>query len=210
MNSMAKKLEEKRERMFDLFSRNLSLVSIAPGVHPTMNMAGVYICPLCLQSFTKDALKVDSPNQLTFEDIPPKKLGGNVLTLTCKNCNNSGGHDVDVHLVNILKGIDFTSFRPNSGNPVKFKIGDGEVNGRVDVNNTGTVVLNTDSKSSHPKHVKNLDNLIKSKQHSIEGIPLTFTVKVKKAEERKGEIALLRIAYLMAFSKFGYGFISYS
>lgn len=204
---MAKKLEEKREKMFDLFSRNLSLVSTAPGVQATTDLTGIYICPLCLRHFAKDALKANSPNQLTFEDVPPKALGGNIRALTCKECNNSGGQDVDIHIVNVLKGMDFTSFSPNSSKPVKFQIGDGEVNGKVDVDSEGKVIINIDPKSSNPKHTETLDNHIASKRHTIEGIPLTFNVRENKADERRAEIALLRIAYLTAFSVLGYGFI---
>jgi hypothetical protein len=204
---MAKKSEEKRERMFDLFSNNLQLVCNAPGVTPTMDLTGIYICPLCMGQFTKDALKSDSPNPLTFEDVPPKSLGGRVRTLTCKECNNVGGQKVDIHVVNVLKNMDFSAFSPNSGAPVKFKTSEGEVNGRVDVNAEGTVVINVDTKSSHPKHAKELDEHVESKKHSIDGVPLSFAVTQKKADERTAEIALLRIAYLTAFSIFGYGFI---
>lgn len=204
---MANKLAQKRERMFDLFSTNLNQVAASPGVNATADLTGIYLCPICLHSFTKDALKSDCLNPLTFEDVPPKKLGGRVFTLTCKKCNNSGGRGIDIHLINALKEMDFNSFSPNAGAPVKFRVEDGEVNGRVDIDASGRVILRSDTKSSNPKHSEKLENLVESKRHSIEGIPFEFVLTNQKADKRIAEVALLRVAYLMAFGTFGYGFI---
>lgn len=44
-------------------------------------------CPICL-----------TPGEGTKEDVPPKSIGGKVLTNTCKDCNSKLGSRVDSHL----------------------------------------------------------------------------------------------------------------
>ncbi len=46
-----------------------------------------YVCPLCRASF----FKYDS-EELTKEHIPTEALGGKVLCLTCRRCNNEAGN----------------------------------------------------------------------------------------------------------------------
>ncbi len=47
-----------------------------------------YVCPVCLRGF-------EDHNSLTLEHVPPKSIGGKVLCLTCRECNNQAGHGVD-------------------------------------------------------------------------------------------------------------------
>lgn len=46
------------------------------------------VCPVCLE-----------PGPGTREDVPPASIGGDVLTSTCKRCNNMLGARVENHLV---------------------------------------------------------------------------------------------------------------
>jgi hypothetical protein len=48
-----------------------------------------YVCPLCGEEFS--AADAES-GQLTLEDVPPRSVGGRPLCLTCKPCNDRGGH----------------------------------------------------------------------------------------------------------------------
>jgi hypothetical protein len=57
--------------------------------------AGVgYVCPLCLGAS-------QSIEAFTVEDVPPRKVGGRPLVLTCKPCNDYGGSELDVHWSNV-------------------------------------------------------------------------------------------------------------
>src|SRR5262249_35916570 len=54
-----------------------------------------YVCPLCLFARSENALE---SGWLSREDVPPKRLGGRKIVLTCrKQCNNRAGHDIDWH-----------------------------------------------------------------------------------------------------------------
>ena len=50
-------------------------------------------CPICLTSFTKDA--VEAGMEVTLEHVPPKALGGSVKCLTCTDCNQSASKSLD-------------------------------------------------------------------------------------------------------------------
>lgn len=53
----------------------------------------VYCCPLCLRGF--DAAHLDL---LSIEDVPPRSVGGRPLLLTCRECNNRHGTELDAHI----------------------------------------------------------------------------------------------------------------
>ena len=54
-----------------------------------------YFCPICLNEI--------NVNELTEEHVPQFSVGGNKLTLTCKDCNSKLGHDIDVYTLNYFK-----------------------------------------------------------------------------------------------------------
>ena len=85
-----------RENIFNEFSLNFSRVMDNP--HLKRINIDFYICPLCFESFTEQHLNQTVENPLTIEDIPPKKLNGKPLLLTCKKCNNINGSIYDSEL----------------------------------------------------------------------------------------------------------------
>jgi len=81
-----------------LFNRGVEAVRAAFGID------GVYLCPICGQQFSREALK---EGQLTLEHVPPRALGGRGIILTCKACNNLAGYTVDAA---ITKRADMDRF----------------------------------------------------------------------------------------------------
>src|SRR5262249_5365569 len=82
------KTSEKRKRLFDLFSANLSLY--------LPEHAGMFACPLCMYLFTRDDLTDSSP-ALTFAHYIPHFCGGKLgdCTLACAECNSGIGHGLE-------------------------------------------------------------------------------------------------------------------
>jgi hypothetical protein len=80
--------ERKKREWFDLGAD--SFARVRPGLydHP------IYPCPICLTTFTIEAL---AEKQLSAEHVPPESLGGRELLLTCRSCNNSSGTKLDAH-----------------------------------------------------------------------------------------------------------------
>lgn len=60
---------------------------------PTLSRRNFGVCPICLD-----------PDPGTREDVPPISMGGDVLTYTCKRCNNTLGSRIDNHLVTWWNG----------------------------------------------------------------------------------------------------------
>lgn len=214
--------QKKKHTLFKLFSRNLEYVKSHPEIKFKPDFENGYICPLCFEVFFEKDLINSKQNFLTLEDIPPKSLGGKVRALTCKKCNSIGGHTLDNNLLKRLTEIDFQSFLPNSETKTTFSFNDNKVNGKVNIDKDGTFIIDLDTKRSDPKESeqflkdvfppKTIYNPIHKllnpefKEPEYKSEQFNFK-KIEKSDEKKSEIALLRIAYLKAFSIFGYGFL---
>lgn len=217
---MKKKNKNKRETIFKLFSQNLEWIKEHPSISFKPDFINGYICPLCFDVFFEKDLDITLSNHLTLEDIPPEKLGGKPRALTCKSCNSKSGHKLDVHLLNSLMKIDFHSFLPNARTNTAFELNGNKVNGIVVIDEKGTMKLDLQTKRSNPKQSKQfMNDLILPQtiynpmfypEKAFEPRQLTtkFTLKpLSISDERRSEVALLRIAYLIAFCTFGNGFL---
>ncbi|WP_312793018.1 hypothetical protein [Sphingobacterium sp.] len=70
------KNSKKKERIFEIFSRNLEWVKEHKDVGFEPDFSNGYICPICFDPFFRADLDSKVPNPLTLEDIPPVSLGG--------------------------------------------------------------------------------------------------------------------------------------
>lgn len=210
----------KREQLFDLFSKNLNWVKELPEISFVPDFNDGYICPLCFNLFDKDDLNPKAKNPLTLEDVPPKSLGGKVMTLTCKDCNSKSGHKLDNHLLNRLLELDSFSFLPNSNSDVSFHLNDNIVNGKLNFDNDGKLEMHIQTDRSNPKMAKDFNrdmftpkevsndffNTFGEINKKVKTPPFTINFK-RKSDEKRAKVALLRIAYLIAFSNLGNAFI---
>lgn len=199
---------DRKEKIFNLFSQNLKWFLEEPILSLRDSESGKeinpeYICPLCFKDFYRTDLNNDAENPLTLEDVPPKKLGGNVKTLTCKACNNKAGHNLDVKLINWLNNKEIINFFPNSSTSARYNIDGHFVNGTFSVDNNGKVIIDIDTNRSNPNYVKEFNKRLNPYGET----KFTFQPIQKNTDDREAEIALLRIAYLEAFSLCGYGFM---
>jgi hypothetical protein len=215
------KQEQKKLKLFNLFSRNLEWVKEHPSVSFQPDFVNGYICPICFDVFFEKDLMNSSINPLTFEDIPPLSLGGKKLALTCKKCNSWSGHELDIHLLNSLLKTDSQLFLPNSKSKITFESHGSKMNGALEVDKNGIVILKLHSERSNPEQSKQfIDNLFyspktiyspffyqeKSLRNEYSRAPILNMKFNKNPNERRAEVALLRIAYLLAYATFGNGF----
>jgi len=63
--------------------------------------SSLYYCPICGDGYPE--LSAISGEELTLEDVPPKSIGGKPILLTCRRCNSSAGHTMDVCTANKRK-----------------------------------------------------------------------------------------------------------
>lgn len=160
-----------------------------------------FICPICYKLFVKESLDQKTSNPLTLEDVPPRKLGGKPITLTCKSCNNKlGGLKLDSKLIWHQEIEPFFKRKPNSHISAYY-----EINKRtkamgkltyIDKNKFGiSFITNT-----NPNLKKEIDYLIKNWDKT------TIKFSFQAPNQKKVLLALLRVAFLKMFSTFGYGY----
>ena len=167
---------------------------------------GSFICPLCLRIFNVGQLGEQVNRYITIEHIPPENLGGKPIALTCKDCNSTCGHDLDVYLRNEVEHYERAYFNGSKGHFSKYRHGGVEVNAITNEDKDGTVNIRIEKKLNSPivldtfcESVKSSEDDLRIKGHLILGD--------HKRDTMKADVAMLKSSYLYAFNKFGYKYI---
>lgn len=195
---MAGEVAEARERLFNLYSRNMA--------HYDADVGDAFVCPLCLRVFPRWALTSDPP-LLSLAHVVPAAFGGTVGTgtLACAQCNKQVGAELESFLVNQFRHEDWLA-------------GVGETNARLRTSQGEIGVqfkLETDqgrpkwtirvvAKQSNPADVKRVQEWMTGNG----GKPATgeqFQFRWRaKLFPRRARGALYHAAYLLVFRHFGY------
>ena len=157
---------------------------------------GDYICPICLNKFDNTQLK-----ELSLEDAPQASLGGNKIAITCKSCNNTCGHEIDIHLVNFIKVIEEKEFLPGSDRRIKIFDDDMVVNATLEVKDSIEFKMIIPDKINNPITLSN--HISKMKEGSI----INIQNSPLKIDMKNVTVAILKNACILLFSKFGYTFL---
>ena len=158
-------------------------------------------CPLCLRTFTEDAIDLEEP-ELTEEHIIPEELGGKIVTLTCKTCNNVHGAKIDAHLIQMMRSRDtMEGFgkRPFRGSiKVSGMTVPTDVDWKAFAGETTTFRLR--------KFKPGVHDAIRAEMRkgTVETINVHFSFDYIPA---RANIALLRAGYLAMFQRLGYSYI---
>jgi len=161
------------------------------------NTPRVYKCPLCIRDF-------DTVDSLTFEDVPPKNVGGKPLVLTCKKCNSTSGHVLDSH---IRSGRDLQEIaegkREAQGD---FSLFEHTISARANLGPGGVLIIG-DPKRSDPKaHKALVEKLDAAAKLGSRGLSMQLSFPIRHKQSREA-VAWLCVAYLYAFAQLGYTFI---
>jgi hypothetical protein len=208
-NSDLMKPDKLRRHLFETFSKNWQIVRPAYDFKEQSEIIDwdfrkAVICPLCMRFFNTAALSQESVLPLTLEHCPPEELGGKPKVLLCKECNSKTGHDVDVKLMEFLHVQPFNNEEINSSIENKntvIKSKDAEVR--------GTTVFKRLEKNKFYFDLKAKDEYRKALYDKIQKAD-EFQITYKPHETPSAHlvhVALLKIAYLLAFHKFGHLFI---
>lgn len=154
-----------------------------------------YVCPLCLRLFR-------NLTDLSLEHVPPKSRGGKPICLTCKYCNSTAGHTIDVA---VQRDLSLKQFLKRGGDGVRSKL---KIDS-IDLN----VVVRRDSKGVHitiPDGINPPEAVAASKPAFDKAIRngLKFTLsKSVRVRKHDVDVGYLKSAYLAAFAKLGYRWI---
>lgn len=176
-------LFKKYRRNLELLSENLNFMQEA--------LHDIVICPICFHRFKEsDVNQSGNKNYLTIEHVPPRYLGGTVEVLTCFKCNNLFS-EFDSELC-------FVPYKPDS------KV----VSWRAKVKSEKVkfgAITEFDFAKSEVKFVLSNEEDLSKFVESIRG-KSQFNFVVKDKTKAVGT-NLMKMAYLLAFNKFGYGLI---
>lgn len=164
-----------------------------------------YACPCCLVAYERSAVV---EGILTDEHVPPKKLGGRAMALTCKPCNNEAGHEFDAHAVQRSRANDFMQRKPVERPwPATMTAGGIKLRGTAQWRDDGVVQLFGVPKQNDPvvqaAHFAALDGFVDKEDPSPD---MSFTVHLDY-DEARARYSWIRSAYLAAFAGLGYSYI---
>ena len=157
-----------------------------------------FVCPICLDFFPRTK---DFDQNVSIEHIVPSALAGKVTTLTCRQCNNTAGTELDSHLVQrvriegrnkpIQAGVEFcgTVFRAKVTLPVS---------------TDDAIKLYGIQKQSDPREIDKFGKLLSEGVWDGQDLKLDLKLGYVPA---LSFAALLRSAYLLMFRLFGYRYV---
>lgn len=175
------------EQLFDAYSSDLERYAPA--------LKGHFGCPICMRAFGRvpDLRKV-----VAEEHVVPRALGGRLVTLTCRPCNNSAGSELESHLVQRVR-VD------NGQIPaaVRMQVGDAVQRGgfRAQSDSNPAFEIKVVGKQSDPRQAEELKRLFRA---GVEDVHLNLNYGYVLL---RSVVALVRSAYLLMFRTFGYRFI---
>jgi len=187
------------ETLFDTYAKNLALVKQHPFIEMRPDLDDIVICPICLLYFDRNAI---ANHSITLEHIPPKTLGGKPRTLTCYECNKLYS-PLDEHLRQAVSNKPFLEGLPGGSISVSVQMKDGPgFKATVEHVNAvdRTFLIKNNQKISQEHFEKIQQNL--ERRNAVE-----MTIRLRTLPKSSQSVNLVRIAYLLLFSTFGYGLI---
>jgi hypothetical protein len=168
---------------------------------------GGYRCPLC--GFLKHK------DELSNEHAPIKALGGKVVILTCKSCNNDRGADIDSHAAReknqtVFRGSLYGLNREIFESKVCIEINKIKFRGDVTINAKGgqtQLAIIVRGKYNNPNSIAQNRSYLKTQSESLSAISMTVSSPPNLTfSERKSKLSHLKSAFLLVTAALGYAF----
>ena len=166
----------------------------------------VFICPICLEVIDLSKFSENEFNKIiSLEDVPPKSMGGKPILITCKQCNNICGHEIDVYLFNELKYRADIQLPSSVSRKAKLKSGDNVLNATFKIKDDKNIFIELTQKND-PKKIKTHFEDIKQSRVNWK-LDAQIILSDVKRNPTAANVALLKSAYLLAFQRLGYRYI---
>lgn len=194
--------QNRRQRLFDIYSRNLALLSAL--YPPPVDLNDKYVCPLCTAVFSREALNIDQA--LTLEHVPPQAVGGvdGKGILLCGDCNHTAGSQLDRQILNMLYTNEFLQRVPGASVSGTYRVGPAENLAGTFMFDDHALQIQGDPKRSNPAEKAKEAEYIQSPD---ERARFSFGISFNAGRLDDADVGLLRIAFLMVFRVFGYALI---
>lgn len=164
----------------------------------------LYVCPLCLKGFGPKALEAGF---LTIEDVPPRHAGGRPMVLTCRECNNWSGAELDHHSQAMEAIFGFAKGELDGEVPVRVSIGATSV--RANLSAVGrdvrvVVVPEANDPLDNAALKRLMGDMVEFGGWDGNEFGVEFE---QRFQYRSALISWLRAGYLAAFAALGYRYI---
>jgi HNH endonuclease len=196
---------DKRLRWFDEGAQMLRAVAGRFGIADELPAnQEYYACPCCLVAYNRQAVFA---GVLTEEHVPPERLGGRGLVLTCVTCNSNAGSKFDAHAVRRLEAETFARGEANGPVlPATFHVDGIPLRGTAQWTEDGLQVFGV-PRQNDPKvqaaHFEALDAHVESANPKPDA---SFTIHTH-FNEMRARLSWIRSAYLVAFAALGWSYI---
>lgn len=166
----------------------------------------VYACPECFSLHTRQSL---SNGALTMEHVPPRKVDGRHMALTCASCNHGAGTSIDMHAAKQLRTKDILNLRRGQ---TRVEL-DSAVNALLRVPEPGSLEIILERRHNAPLTMAafgaELERRLAAPADSADnGSPfMTLRLTEPLADAWKANLSYLRAAYLTVFARHGYRLI---
>jgi len=181
---------KRKLHLFKQYRENIELLCENPYYKRDV-LKDIVICPICFHTFKEsDVHKSGDKNYLTIEHVPPEHLGGKTEVLTCHKCNN--------FFSNADKELNYIPDRPDS------KVVNWRAKLKSEEGRFGAITEFDFNKNEVKFTMSNKDDLMRFVDSVKDKKEFNFEVKDRTREVGAN---ILKIAYLLAFHKFGYGLI---
>lgn len=167
-----------------------------------------YCCPICKKIFPFQALE---SGVLTLEHVPPEKLGGKPIALTCMQCNATAGYSIDAAIVNrdkLNKSVEaLVRKKGNYEGKYSLKMGGETINVNLEVHD-GNVTIKPPKEINNPVKLSFLKDYIMRlhKEGRCDGEEFRLSPQITY-HHSLSKIGDLKTAFLVCFSFFGYSYI---
>ena len=183
--------------LFDVFAANLGLY--------WREYTGLFMCPLCLRTFSRDQV-----NDLSKAHIMPKFVGKRDLTLACMKCNNKVGTEIESYGKERANFNWALSGDGNETTRISTSVSNeqGDVVGPVQADMRGIrsggdrrLHVNLQPKASNPEALRLLNDHLSAGRG-----PIQFQFRETRSSKR-ANLTYVHAAYLHMFHQFGYEWV---
>jgi hypothetical protein len=157
-----------------------------------------YCCPLCLKL-------VSDLDTLTIEHVPAACAGGVALVVTCRDCNNRAGYELEHHVARVQRLARFAAGEEPID--IGFEVAGTTVPATATLSGDTFLVVGAPDRTDPKRHAAvfaELDRVARDQDKGLEG-KIHFRIGPYSATRER--VAWLKAAYLAAFAAFGYRYI---
>ncbi len=193
----------KRSHLLLLYKNIIEKLPLIDEKGEKKELVNTFICPICLKPF--DFSDYDN---ITIEHVPPEKLGGRPLLLTCKDCNNVCGSNLDVHLINGIRNSYSLHNFTSKAHKATLHVDDMSINAYATLRNDSELHFCIDEKKNNPHTISSIKEGLGT--INFDRISANISISEQKSNSGRAAIAILKSAYLLAFCHLGYKYILHS